>query len=138
MNAITGVRGFPVPGWYADADGVARWWDGGAWGPAAPPRAEHSLAVISHLGWIAGGFIVSLAIRLTADKRDEFTGHHASEALNLQLIITAFNSLVAGAFILPIFGAVMTMDLRGDETLVPTAWLAWGAPSWRSTSCISS
>ena len=85
----------PPPGWYPDPYGQPRWWDGTAWGAAAPtgpsgppgssPSNTRTLAVLSHLGFLFGGFLLPLVIYLTADRGDRFLRHHASEALNFQL-----------------------------------------------------
>ena len=82
------------PGWYADPVGVLRWWDGQHWGPAAgelPPAGpftappNKTLAILSHLGPVLGGFILPLVIYLAADRNDRYVHHHASEGLNFQL-----------------------------------------------------
>ena len=83
-----------VPGWYPDPVGTLRWWDGQAWGPAAgelppggpfAPQPNKTLAVLSHLGPILGGFVLPLVIYLAADRNDHYVRHHASEGLNFQL-----------------------------------------------------
>lgn len=89
----------PPPGWYHDGN-VMRWWDGLAWGPAAPsvPNSDdRTLATLSHCGAIVGGFILPLVFYLIADddKRPE-TRWHAREALNFQL---TFLVAYFGAFI---------------------------------------
>ena len=43
------------------------------------------LSVICHLGFFFGGFILPLIVRRSEGGRDEFTRHHATEALNLDL-----------------------------------------------------
>lgn len=78
------------PGWYRDHTGYPRWWDGAQWGPYAPPPAvprdsSQALAVIAHLGIVAGGVILPLAIYLSEGKKNSFVRHHAREALNFQL-----------------------------------------------------
>jgi uncharacterized Tic20 family protein len=77
------------PGWYRDHTGYPRWWDGTQWGPYAPPPpprdSSHTLAVICHLGSVAGGFILPLAIYLSEGNKNSFVRHHAREALNFQL-----------------------------------------------------
>ncbi|HSH58958.1 MAG TPA: DUF4870 domain-containing protein [Acidimicrobiales bacterium] len=89
------------PGWYQDHSGYLRWWDGARWGPYAPPPAPQesgqALSVVSHLGIVAGGFILPLVIYLTEGKKNPFVRHHAREALNFQL---SFLILYLGTFVL--------------------------------------
>ena len=88
----------PAPGWYPEpGTSHLRWWDGSTWGPYAPSQAppDKTLAVLSHLGAVIGGFILPLIIYLTAGKRDAYIRHHSAEALNFQLtwligFLTAF------------------------------------------------
>lgn len=79
----------PPPGWYPDPTGSLRWWDGWQWGPAAPPRSEvddgKTLAVVTHLGVLAAGFILPLVVRLTEGRKNAYVRHHATEALNFQI-----------------------------------------------------
>ena len=94
-----------------DPTGAWRWWDGRAWGAAAAmaPTTNRTLAVLSHLGSLLGGFLVPLIIYLTADKRDRYLRHHAAEGLNFQLTLlvgvgVAFLAMF-GAFALGALGA---------------------------------
>jgi len=78
----------PPPGWYHDGIAV-RWWDGAAWGPAAPTGTnpdDRTLSILTHGGVLVGGFILPLVFYLIADDetRPE-TRWHAREALNFQL-----------------------------------------------------
>jgi uncharacterized Tic20 family protein len=82
-----------------------RWWDGVAWGPAAPagPNSDdRTLATLSHCGAIVGGFILPLIFYLIADdeKRPE-TRWNAREALNFQL---TFLVAYLGAFLVFFIG----------------------------------
>lgn len=85
----TGAAGVPA-GWYGDPAGHLRWWDGRAWGPAAPapnPTLPSTTpAALAHLGCVLGG-VVPLVVYLTANKADRFTRTHAAEALNMQLTL---------------------------------------------------
>ena len=94
--ASTTERGAP-PGWYPTAYGW-QWWDGRQWYPPIPPSSgvdENTLAMLSHLGPIFGGFVLPLVMFLVA-KDKPFVRHHACEALNFA--ITLFiASLVAMA-----------------------------------------
>lgn len=80
----------PPPGWYFDGVGQ-RWWDGAAWGPAAPSRAVldeergRALAVFANLGFVGMWFVLPLVIRV-AGRDNPFVKHHASEALNFQIL----------------------------------------------------
>ena len=94
------------PGWYAVGDGQLRWWDGTAWGAAAPqavvgdPTEEGKvMAALSHAGVLFGGPILPLILYLTEGQRNPYVRHHAREALNFQLtVLIAY----AGAFLLAI------------------------------------
>jgi uncharacterized protein len=89
----------PGPGWYHDGTAM-RWWDGTAWGPVAPPgsfgrqqpvdpvRDGSTLAVLSHVGFFVGGFVLPLIFRLTEGKKNEYVRHHSTEALNFQITLT--------------------------------------------------
>jgi uncharacterized Tic20 family protein len=91
------------PGWYPDRDGALRWWDGWSWGPAAPPSTNRTLAIITHLGPILGGFLLPLLVYLLCDKNDRFVRHHAAEALNfsitLLLVQLGGSALALGGFV---------------------------------------
>ncbi len=124
----------PPPGWYPDHSGHVRWWDGGQWGPYAPPPAPSdtgtSLAIVSHLGMFAGGFVLPLVIYLTEGKKNEFVRHHAQEALNFQITYLLV-WLAAAVFFFASFAA----STWGEERLVgfffppvfPLMFLVWAA-----------
>jgi uncharacterized Tic20 family protein len=93
--------GLPPPGWYPDPLGQLRWWDGRAWGVAAPPASStdpKTMAMLAHALGIATGFIGPLVIYLTTGKQDPFVRHHSSEALNFQ--ITLLIAMIASAALL--------------------------------------
>ena len=73
------------PGWYFDG-AQQRWWDGRAWGAVQAGSDDRTLATLSHLGVVLGGFIVPLIMYLVSDDetRPE-TRYHAREALNFHL-----------------------------------------------------
>lgn len=77
------------PGWYFDGR-RQRWWDGVAWGPAAPDGSDRTLATLSHLGAVLGGPVLPLVLYLISDdeQRPE-TRYHAREALNFQITFLA-------------------------------------------------
>jgi len=103
----------PPPGWYSD--GIAlRWWDGRSWGPYAPAQhlagahaarasTSRTWAVLSHLGFFLGGFVLPLVVRLTDGERNEFSRHHSTEALNLNItFMIAWIGLYVPGFIVAI------------------------------------
>ena len=59
---------------------------------AGPPETASgkTLALISHLGVLTGGFVLPLVIRLTEGRRNSFVRHHATEALNFQITFMLF------------------------------------------------
>ncbi len=104
----------PPAGWYPDPMGTVRWWDGTAWGQAAPvapsvPVAqpygappvsswqdERTLAVLAPVLMLFFGFIGPLVIYLVAKPEQAYARHHAAEALNfsITLFIAALVSLL--------------------------------------------
>ena len=86
---MTDATGGAPPGWYGPDHGW-RWWDGHAWGPLAPPPVAEeesgtTMAILSHLGIVLGGFILPLVIYVTEGKRNGFVRDHSREALNFQI-----------------------------------------------------
>ncbi len=72
-------------GWYFDGR-AQRWWDGSTWGSLAPDSNDRTLATLSHLGVVLGGFLLPLILYLIADdQRRPQTRRHAREALNFQI-----------------------------------------------------
>lgn len=76
--------------------------------------------MLSHLGVLAGGFIVPLIIRLTEGNKNEFVRHHATEALNFQ--ITFMIAWLTG-FVLFAVAAVSSGGHRGLPVAVVVVWL---------------
>jgi len=117
-----------------------RWWDGQQWGMAAPPQQavnpfpnSQTLAVVSHLGFLAGGFILPLVIFLTANKADRYLRFHACEALNFSItVMVASLGGMALAFV-GLFGAAA---LGGGGAAFGFFWVVWlammalGVCSW--------
>jgi len=130
-----------APGWYAAEPGFVRWWDGTGWGPPrpadaagrpvpdpepAPVRAARvlphavpgdntrSFVMLSHLGFVLGGFIMPLAVYLV-EKSNPYVRHHATEALNFQLtvLIVALLSIPLMAVVVGFFtlAAVLVADV---------------------------
>jgi uncharacterized Tic20 family protein len=79
----------PPPGWYVDSGGTQRWWDGSAWGPAAPSQTTEEqgrlLSLLCHLSVMIAAILFPLIIRQTEGKKNAFVRHHATEALNFHL-----------------------------------------------------
>ena len=94
-----------------------RWWDGTTWGPPRPaggteatggasraddgtgersrtplPHARpgdntRTVAVLAHLGFVFGWFIMPLAV-YRIERDHPYLRHHAAEALNFQILVT--------------------------------------------------
>lgn len=95
----------PAPGWYPDANGQTRWWDGTRWGQLAAPTSPvptgygapqpaagsatdpRTMAMLAHLLGIVTGFLGPLIIYLVNGDKDPFVRHHAAEALNFQITL---------------------------------------------------
>ena len=154
----------PPPGWYTDpASGALRYWDGNRWGaywapqpwqgPAqgqwqqpwgAPAPASPTAAVLSHLGFVLGGFLLPLIVYLVTDRSDHFTRAHAAEALNFQLtlliasiaasvvvLVVAVVTLGLGLFvIIPLFlaGAVLEIVWCIQGAIAASRWQPWRYP----------
>lgn len=85
-------------------------------GPMAPTQDEKTMALLAHMGTIAGnifglGFAVPLVLMLTKGKESQFIRAHSVESLNFQ--ITVFIAAVVsgilicvgiGALLLPVVG----------------------------------
>ena len=93
QNPPPGQQPVPTtpPGWYPDAAGTTRWWDGQQWGPSAPSQGGgmdgKSLAVLAQVLGILTGFLGPLVIYLVNGDKDPFVRHHSAEALNFQLTV---------------------------------------------------
>jgi uncharacterized Tic20 family protein len=124
-------QGNAPPGWYPDASGRQRWWDGSEWGQvapgsAAPPPAGQpagaaattgtdpkTLAMLAQLLGIFTGFLGPLIIYLVNGEKDPYVRHHSAEALNFQITL----------FIAYAISAVLIIVLIG-LLLLPAVWIA--------------
>lgn len=95
------------PGWYPDATGVSRWWDGTQWTEHTQAAAqvpattqwnqqavatsgaenERQMAMLSQLLGIFTGWIGPLVMYLIAKDDQPFFKYHATEALNFSLTV---------------------------------------------------
>lgn len=112
-----------APGWYR-YDANLRWWDGTQWGPFAPSPGQipgapafqqteeaqgRSIAVLCHLGFALGGFILPLVLYLIEEgkpNRNRFVCHHASEALNFLITFMLGWVLAFGVFFVSMFASL--------------------------------
>jgi len=131
---VSGPSAAP-PGWYHDGQGV-RWWDGGAWGPYAPPvapappgpprdpvRDGKVYAVLSHLGFFGGGFLLPLIFRYADTGKNPYVRHHATEAMNFNLTF-----LIAWLVLWPVTVIVLVLDGGGlAGGLLTLSFVVWVA-----------
>lgn len=97
------------PGWYFDGR-QQRWWDGVAWGPPAPDSNDRTLATLSHLGAVFGGFLLPLVLYVIAkDETRPQTRSHAREALNFQITML----VVTGVAMIAMFTGLAASGLLG-------------------------
>jgi uncharacterized Tic20 family protein len=115
------------PGWYVDATGQQRWWDGTQWGDVAPAPvpvvpdpygygqqaygpaqvdAEKGMATLAQALPIVIGFWGPLIIYLISKPEQRFTRHHAAEALNFSITL-AIALVVSGLLMFVLIGFVL-------------------------------
>jgi hypothetical protein len=89
-----GVLG--AAGWYPDSSGVPRWWDGQARDMAKRGSGqERTWALLSHLCLFVMPLVPAIVLRVTVGRRDRFTRHHTTEALNAQIwFVVIWNALM--------------------------------------------
>jgi uncharacterized Tic20 family protein len=123
-----GAPAQPAAGWYPDPSGQMRWWDGAAWGAAAPMAGParsgtepRTMAMLAHLLGIFTGFLGPLVIYLTSAKEDPFVRHHAAEALNFHITLAiayvacfALMCLFVGFILFPILWiGSLVLEIQG-------------------------
>lgn len=94
----------PPPGWYPDAQGLVRWWDGYQWGPLPARPEQRWLSVLAHLSVFFdlvlsfSGLATALVLWLVQRDVSRFNRAHTAEALNFQLTmgLAALPGMVGG------------------------------------------
>ncbi|XGX77258.1 hypothetical protein LQK93_00026 [Terrabacter sp. BE26] len=66
--------------------------------PQAQP--DTTWAVLSHVSFLVMPIFAPLVVRLTAGKQDPFVRHHATEALNAQILFTIVWNVLIGSMII--------------------------------------
>jgi len=106
-----------VAGWHPDSFGVPGWWDGHAWDMAVRGSGpEQTWALLNYLSLLVVVLVPAIVLRVTAGRRDRFTGHHTTEALNAQIL-----------FLVVWFVLRIPLFLTGGDGAEPSAW-AWFGP----------
>ncbi len=136
-----------------------RWWDGSAWGPYAPTapptgpsNSDRTMAIFSHLGFLAGGFILPLIMYvISGDQLHPQTRNHAREALNFQITFMIawfgmfalfFGSIVISAssssppFGLVVFPLLFVVMAANIGLSIVGATRAASGSSWRYPVCL--
>src|SRR6478609_9950181 len=74
------------PGWYRDVTGQTKWWDGTRWAlPSSEQRPDATWSIFSHLSWFVLPILCPLLVRVIRGRRDPYSKHHSSEALNAHI-----------------------------------------------------
>ena len=111
-------RVLAAAGWYPDSSGVLHWWDGYAWDLTKQwSGQERTWAVLSHLSFFVLFLVPAIVLRVTVGRRDRFTRHHTTEALNAQIWFL----VVWNALLLPL---ILASRDGGD----PPGWAFIGMP----------
>jgi uncharacterized protein len=111
-------RAVAPPGLYPDSFGVVRWWDGRAWDMTKrSPGQERTWAILGHVSLLTMLMFPALVLRVTVGRRDRFTRHHTTEALNAQIW-----------FAVIWIGLILPLDL--------ISWSGGEVPAW-ALFCVS-
>ena len=105
-------------GWYPNSPGLLHWWDGQAWDMAKRvPGPAPTWAVLSHLSFFVLFLVPAIVLRVTVGRRDRFTRHHTTEAVNAQI----WFAVIWNAVLLPLD----VTSWRGGD---PPGWAFIGIP----------
>jgi uncharacterized Tic20 family protein len=83
-----------------------------------PTQDEKTLALISHIGTMVGGFIVPLVIWLTQKDKSDYVAYHGKESLNFQ--ITMFIIIMASIILMFVVVGIFLAIAAGVFQLVVT------------------
>lgn len=83
-----------------------------------PTQDEKTLALVSHIGTMVGGFIVPLVIWLTQKDKSAYVAHHGKESLNFQ--ITMFIIIMVSVILMFVVIGVFLAIAAGIFQLVVT------------------
>lgn len=81
-----------------------------------PNQDEKTLALISHVGTLFGGFIVPLVIWLTQKDKSDYVAYHSKESLNFQ--ITMFIIIIASIILMFVVVGIFLAIAAGLFNLV--------------------
>ena len=118
MKLGTSQRGFCLlrVGTRTRPAGGLWWWDGHAWDVATRRSGqERTWALISHLSLLVMILVPAIVLRVTVGRRDSFTRHHTTEALNAQIwFLVVWNALM------------LPLILTSGDGAEPPAWVWFG------------
>ena len=102
------------PAWYRDAAGEMTWWDGSRWvEPSTETKPDPTWSIFSHLSWFVLPILCPLLVRVIRGRRDPYSKHHSSEALNAHITYLVL--------LLVLIGSVLITASRNPGA---------GAPGW--------
>lgn len=81
-----------------------------------PTQDEKTLALISHIGTMVGGFIVPLVIWLTQKDKSDYVAYHGKESLNFQ--ITMFIIIIASLILMFVVVGIFLAIAAGIFNLI--------------------
>jgi uncharacterized Tic20 family protein len=102
------------PGLYRNVTGRMTWWDGSRWvQPSTETKPDPTWSIFSHLSWFVLPILCPLLVRVIRGRRDPYSKHHSSEALNAHITFLVL--------LLALIGSVLITATRNPGT---------GAPGW--------